>query len=62
MVRGTSKGQMLGIRQLHQADSKGTKDLGGRQPLYLRKERGTSNGIGGWSSRQQSPLRRRGML
>jgi hypothetical protein len=32
----------------------GTKDLCGGQPLYLRKEMTTTNGIGGWSSGQQS--------
>jgi hypothetical protein len=32
----------------------GTKDLCGGQPLYLRKERTTTNGIEGWSSGQQS--------
>jgi hypothetical protein len=30
--------------------SKRMKDLGGRRPLCLRKERATRNGIGGWSS------------
>jgi hypothetical protein len=32
----------------------GTKDLCDGEPLYLRKERTTTNGIEGWSSGQQS--------
>jgi hypothetical protein len=34
--------------------SKRIKDLGGRLPLCLRKERATTNGIGWWSSGQRS--------
>jgi hypothetical protein len=34
----------------------GIKDLGGRRPLYLRKERRTANGIRGWSSGQRPHL------
>jgi hypothetical protein len=37
----------------------GTKDLGGKQPPHVRKKRATVIGIGGWSSRQLSPLGRR---
>jgi hypothetical protein len=37
----------------------GTKDLGGRQPPYVRKKRATVIGIGGWSKRQLSPLGKR---
>jgi hypothetical protein len=36
--------------------NKRINDLGGRWPLYLRKERTTMNGIGGWSSGQRSHL------
>jgi hypothetical protein len=35
----------------HQDGRMGRKDLGSRQPQYLRKET-TTNGIGGWSSGQ----------
>jgi hypothetical protein len=34
----------------------GIKDLGGRQPMYLRKKRTTTDGIGGRSREQRSPL------
>jgi hypothetical protein len=34
----------------------------GRQPLYLRKERTTTNGIEGWSAGQRSHLESKGML
>jgi hypothetical protein len=44
----------------HQEGKYGTKYLGCKRPLYLRKKRTTAIGIGGWSSRQASPLRRRG--
>jgi hypothetical protein len=37
-------------------------DLGGRHPLYLRKERTTANGIRGWSSEQRSHLGSGGTL
>jgi hypothetical protein len=39
-----------------QEGNMGIKDLGGRWPLYLRKERPTANSIRGWSSRQRSHL------
>jgi hypothetical protein len=39
---------------MHHEGRCGTKDLCGGQPLYLRKERTTTNGIEGWSSGQQS--------
>jgi hypothetical protein len=42
--------------------SKQIKDLGGRLPLCLRKERTTMNGIGEWSSGQRSHLRSGGTL
>jgi hypothetical protein len=35
------------------------KDLGGNQQQYVRKKRATVIGIGGWSSRQLSPLGKR---
>jgi hypothetical protein len=37
-------------------------DLCGGQPLYLRKERTTTNGIGGWNSGLQSHVGSGGML
>jgi hypothetical protein len=40
----------------------GIKDLGSRWPLYLRKKRTTTDGIGGWSSGQRSPLGSGGTL
>jgi hypothetical protein len=43
----------------HHEGRRGTKDLGGQRPLYLRKKRATAIGIGRWSSRQLSPLGRR---
>jgi hypothetical protein len=36
--------------RMHHEGKCGTKDLCGGQPLYLRKERTTTNGIEGWSS------------
>jgi hypothetical protein len=39
---------------MHHEGKCGTKDLCGGQPLYLRKERITTNGIGRWSSGHQS--------
>jgi hypothetical protein len=42
--------------------SKRIKDLGGRQTLYLRKERTTTNGIGGWHSGKRSHQGSRGTL
>jgi hypothetical protein len=42
--------------------SKRIKDLGDRQLLYLRKEKGTAIGIRGWSSGQQSRLESEGTL
>jgi hypothetical protein len=38
------------------------KDLGGKRPLYLRKERTTANDIRGWSSGQRSHLGSGGTL
>jgi hypothetical protein len=37
-------------------------DIYGGQPLYLRKERTTTNGIGRWSSGQQSHVGSGGTL
>jgi hypothetical protein len=42
---------------MHHEGKCGTKDLCGGQPLYLRKERTTTNGIEGWSSREKSHVR-----
>jgi hypothetical protein len=36
-------------------------DLGGKRPLYIRKNRATAIGIEGLSSRQLSPLGIRGL-
>jgi hypothetical protein len=47
---------------MHHEGKCGTKDLCGEQSLYLRKERKTTNGIGGWSSGQQSHVGSRGTL
>jgi hypothetical protein len=44
------------LRTRHEGKG-GTKDLGGKQPLYARKKRATAIGIG-WCSRQLSPLGR----
>jgi hypothetical protein len=44
----------------HHERKGGTKALGGKRPLFLRKKRASAIGIGGWSSRQLSPLRRDG--
>jgi hypothetical protein len=46
------------LRTHHERKS-GTKDLGGKWLLYVRKQRATTISIGGWSSRQLSPLERR---
>jgi hypothetical protein len=45
----------------HHEGKRGTKDQGRKWPLYVRKKRATTIGIGGWSSRQLSPLGRRGL-
>jgi hypothetical protein len=42
--------------RMHHEGKCGTKDLCGGQSLYLRKERRSTNGIGGRSSGQQSHL------
>jgi hypothetical protein len=34
--------------RMHHEGRMGTGDLGGRWPLYLRKEKATTNSIGGW--------------
>jgi hypothetical protein len=44
----------------HHKGKRGTKDLGAKWPLYVRKKRETVIDIRGWSSRQLSPLGRRG--
>jgi hypothetical protein len=49
------------VRTRHEG-RKGVKDLGGRRPLCLRKERTTKNGIEGWSSGQRSHLGSGGTL
>jgi hypothetical protein len=49
------------VRTRHEG-RKGVKDLGSRRLLCLRKERATTNGIGGWSSGQRSHLGSRGTL
>jgi hypothetical protein len=41
---------------MHQEGKCGTKDLCGGEPIYLRKERTTTNSIQGWSSGQQSHM------
>jgi hypothetical protein len=51
-----------GILKQQLRGSKRIKYLGGRVPLYLRKERATTNGIGGWSLAQRSHLGRGGTL
>jgi hypothetical protein len=48
--------------RMHHKGKCGTKDLCGGQPLYLRKERATTNGIEGWSSGHQAHLGRAGTL
>jgi hypothetical protein len=54
---GEPKGRLRGKRKrLRQEGGKGIKDLGSRRPLYLRKERRTTNSIRGWSSRQRAHL------
>jgi hypothetical protein len=45
---------------MHHEGKRGTKHLGGRRPLYTTKKRTTAIDIRGWSSRQLSPLGRRG--
>jgi hypothetical protein len=45
---------------MHHEGRWGTKDLSSKQPLYLRKKRATTIGIGGWSSGQLSSLGRGG--
>jgi hypothetical protein len=54
----------IGDRLLKQQiqGSKRMKDLGGRRPLCLRKERTTTNHIRGWSLGQRSHLGSGGML
>jgi hypothetical protein len=47
---------------MHQEHSKGIKDLGGRQPLYLKKQRATATANRGRSSGQRSYLGSRGTL
>jgi hypothetical protein len=43
----------------HHVGKCGTKDLVGKQLPYMSKKRATVIGIGGWSSKQLSPLGRR---
>jgi hypothetical protein len=43
----------------HHEGKRATKNLGGKRPLYLRKERATAIGIGQWCSKQLSALGRR---
>jgi hypothetical protein len=45
----------------HHEERRGTKYLGGKRPLYLRKKRATAIGIGRWSSGQLSLLGRGGL-
>jgi hypothetical protein len=45
---------------MHHEEKKGTKDLDSKRPLYMKKKGATTMGIRGWSSRQLSPLGRRG--
>jgi hypothetical protein len=45
----------------HHEGRRGTKDLVGKWPLYLKKKRATAICIGGWSSTQLSPLGRGGL-
>jgi hypothetical protein len=51
--------ELKNLRTHHEGKG-GTKDLGGKRPLYLRKKGATAIGIEGWSSRQLSPLGRGG--
>jgi hypothetical protein len=44
----------------HHKGKSGKKDLDGKQPLYVRKKRAITIGIGEWSSRQLSHLGSRG--
>jgi hypothetical protein len=46
--------------QMHHEGRRATKDVGSKRPLYLRKKRMITIGIGGWSSGQLSPLGRGG--
>jgi hypothetical protein len=48
--------------RMHHEGKCGTKDLCCGQPLYLRKEWTTTNGIGGWSAGQRSHLGSEGTL
>jgi hypothetical protein len=45
--------------RMHHEGKCGTKDLGGKRPPFVRKKRATVVDIGGWSSKQLSPLGRR---
>jgi hypothetical protein len=45
---------------MHHEGKRGTKDLGSKWLLYVRKKRATIIGIGGRNSRQPSPLGRGG--
>jgi hypothetical protein len=45
---------------MHHEEGRRTKDLGSKQPLYMRKKRATAIGIRGWNSGQLSPLGRGG--
>jgi hypothetical protein len=49
-----------GRREKGRSGRMGTKGLGDKRPLYVRKKRATAIGIGGWSSGQLSPLGRGG--
>jgi hypothetical protein len=46
----------------HHEGKRGTKKLGSKRPLYVRKKRATAIGIGGWSPRHLSPLGRIGPI
>jgi hypothetical protein len=48
--------------QSRQQSGKVTKNLGGKRPIYPEKRKTTGIDIGGWSSGQLSPLRRRGPI
>jgi hypothetical protein len=61
--RGARRVRTLRKRlRTHQEGRMGIKNLGGRRPLCLRKERTTAKFIGGWSSGQKSSLGSGGIL
>jgi hypothetical protein len=44
---------------MHHERKRGTKDLGSKRLLYVRRKRATKINIRGWSSGQPSPLRKK---